>query len=370
MKLKNYKSKFIKKLDVVSNKSQSLIKEINSKKNKYTGELTNLFTDINFIKPSQWLQNIQDKLEQSIKTRPEEVVLSQSRYWARAITWTLMGGTTFGILWLCIAKTEEIVVATGKLEPISGVVDVQMPLEGIASEILVKEGEIVSKGQTLIKLDTDISKAKQESRQKSLEINQIILDKIKILVKEGAATELQLLQQQNKIAEINSQIKESEVTLRYQKIISPVSGKVFDLKPKTPGFVARSSEPVLKIVPNDNLKAKIEIPSKSIGFVSVGKLADISIDSFPASDFGVVEGVVTRIGSDALPPDPSQGLGYRFPSDITLNTQVLKMKSGKKLNLPLQAGMSLTANIKLRKVSYIQLLLNNFSDKADSLRSL
>ena len=145
---------------------------------------------------------------------------------------------------------------------------------------------------------------------------------------------------------------------------------VFDLKPKGPGFVARSSEPVLKIVPDDYLQARIEIPSRSIGFVSVDKKVDISIDSFPSSDFGVVTGIVKRISSDALPPDPSQGLGFRFPADITLDTQYLKLKTGKKLQLPLQPGMSLSANIKLRKVSYLQLLLSNFSDKAKSLKQL
>jgi HlyD family secretion protein len=32
--------------------------------------------------------------------------------------------------------------------------------------------------------------------------------------------------------------------------------------------------------------------------------------------------------------------------------------------------MSLTANIKLRKVSYLQLMLSSFQDKADALRRL
>ena len=53
---------------------------------------------------------------------------------------------------------------------------------------------------------------------------------------------------------------------------------------------------------------------------------------------------------------------------IKLKDQSLTLKSGQQL--PLQAGMSLTANIKLRKVSYLQLLLNSFEDKADSLRAL
>ena len=100
----------------------------------------------------------------------------------------------------------------------------------------------------------------------------------------------------------------------------------------------------------------------------MNKKADISIDSFPASDFGVVEGKVISIGSDALPPDPRTGKDYRFPAKVRLDNQYLALKSGKKL--PLQAGMSLTANIKLRKVTYFQLLLNKFTDRAESLKSI
>lgn len=54
--------------------------------------------------------------------------------------------------------------------------------------------------------------------------------------------------------------------------------------------------------------------------------------------------------------------------DIRLNSQQLKLKSGKVL--PLQVGMSLTANVKLRKVTYLQLLLSDFKDKADALRQI
>ena len=97
--------------------------------------------------------------------------------------------------------------------------------------------------------------------------------------------------------------------------------------------------------------------------------ADISIDSFPASDFGVLKGKVTRIGSDALEPDPQeQRQELSFPVTIQLDEQQLKLKSGSAL--PLQVGMSLAANIKLRKVSYMQLLLGEFQKKAESLQHL
>ena len=129
----------------------------------------------------------------------------------------------------------------------------------------------------------------------------------------------------------------------------------------------RDSNPVLKVVPFDRLVARVVIPSSDIGFVAVGQKADISIDSFPATDFGVLEGTVNSVGSDALPPD-QLNRSYRYPADIKLRRQTLKLKSGQAL--PLQVGMSLTANIKLRKVSYLQLLLGNFRNKTDSLRQI
>ena len=307
-------------------------------------------------------------IDENLKNNDNEVVLKQSRFWAQSITWTLISTSAFGVGWLSFAKTEEIVVARGKLEPSAGVVEVQMPLQGITSELLVEEGQKVLKGEVLIKLDTEITNAQKIAAEEKLKINQKILDKLELLVNEGAVSELQYLEQKKTIADLKSQLSSLMVTLKYQEIIAPISGLVFDLKPNGQGYVANTSEPMLKIVPTDNLKAKIEIDSSDIGFVSVGKNTDISIDSFPASDFGVLDGVITKIGSDALPPDPRQNKGYRFPADIKLNNQFLHLKNGKKL--PLQAGMSLTANIKLRKVSYLQLLLGTFKQKTDSLKEI
>ncbi|MFM7170293.1 MAG: hemolysin D, partial [Cyanobium sp.] len=68
----------------------------------------------------------------------EEVVLQQSRFWARSITWALMGVTAFGIGWLALAKTEEIVTAPGKLEPLGVVKEIRMPVGGVVDDILVK----------------------------------------------------------------------------------------------------------------------------------------------------------------------------------------------------------------------------------------
>ena len=381
--------------------------------------------------PNDLFRQAQNSLERSIHSDSDDVVLQQSRFWARGISWALIGVTGFGLGWLVLAKTEEIVTAPGKLEPLGVVKDVQMPVGGVVDQVLVKEGDRVKKGQLLLKLDTEATQDRKASVEKSIQfkeqqlslkqeeltrylavndteqqvlrdslvLEKEVLSRLDKLNREGAAAELQFLQQRNKVqevagqlqqakverlrqqaileqgarelssnlAELRSKLIELNVNIRYQAIRAPEAGLVFELKPKSKGFVAETSEPVMKIVPFDRLEARVEVPSKDIGFVQVGKAADISIDSFPSSDFGVLQGTVRKIGSDALPPDQLKQF-YRFPVDIRLNSQQLKLKSG--ASLPLQVGMSLTANVKLRKVTYLQLLLSDFKDKAKSLQRI
>ena len=57
-----------------------------------------------------------------------------------------------------------------------------------------------------------------------------------------------------------------------------------------------------------------------------------------------------------------------FKAKVNLLTQKLETKKGIKLSL--KPGMSLTANIKLRKATYLDLLLGTFKDKTKSLNKL
>ena len=360
-----------------------------------------------------------------------EIGIQPSKSLAKTITWTLLGTSVGAFSFLALAKTDEVVVAKGLLHPIGDVKVVQIPMGGVLKEMLVTDGQRVNKEQVLLRLDKEASEDKarrslqilrakeaqlqlkqteldrylglNDSRievlKQKIELNKTILNRIEKLALKGAAPEIQYLQQLDQVAELegeyrstlivrerqlaifnqsiqelkgqlaglNSNLTEANVNLRYKDVVSPVDGVIFDLKPTGPGFVAQSSEPVMKIVPFNALQAKINIKSSDIGFIQLNKPVDISIDSFPANDFGVIRGNVIRIGSDVLPPDKENQF-YRYPSVVRLQSQKLVLKSGKEL--PLQAGMSLTANIKLRKVSWLQLLLGGFKDKTDSLKEV
>lgn len=175
-----------------------------------------------------------------------------------------------------------------------------------------------------------------------------------------------IVENEKQIAEVDSQLKQAQVTLQYQEIRSPVDGTVFDLKATGPGFVANSVEPVLKVVPDNTLQAEVYITNRDIGFIKEGMPVDVRIDSFPFSEFGDVKGELISVGSDALPPDQTHQF-YRFPAKIRLNQQILKANGRE---LPLQSGMAVSTNIKVRDRAVISILTDGFARQIESLKNV
>jgi multidrug efflux pump subunit AcrA (membrane-fusion protein) len=125
------------------------------------------------------------------------------------------------------------------------------------------------------------------------------------------------LENNKKISEIDGQLSKAKLALQYQELRSPVNGVVFDLQANSQGFVANSSEPILRVVPNENLVASVYITNKDIGFVQPGMATDVKIESFPESEFGSIKGKLVSIGSDALAPTQERPF-YAFPAKIQL----------------------------------------------------
>ena len=171
---------------------------------------------------------------------------------------------------------------------------------------------------------------------------------------------------ENQIADINSKLSENAVTLKYQELRSPVDGSIFDLQAKGPGFVATTTEPVLKVVPDNALVAEVFITNQDIGFLKTGMHVDVRVDSFPFSEFGDIKGTLISIGSDALPPDQTHQY-YRFPARVKLDRQYVAV--GDK-EVPLQSGMSITTNIITRDRTIMSIFTDQFARKVDSIKTV
>ncbi len=345
----------------------------------------------------------------------------------------IISSTFIFISFLTFAKTEEIIVVSGKIIPVGKVKDIKMPMAGVISKIRINEGEIVKKDQILmeIKLDTNTNLSrtlvnqvdlienqilflrsnfeddialyenKKKVLEKNLDIQIKILEKFKSYVLDGVVSELEVLNQEAKVNnlmtelvefdlnlsektnitlsqiqnlnkslnDLKGQLKENNLNIDNKLIRSPVKGYIFDLKPINPGYAAQMTETIVKVVPMGDLNAYLEVPSSDIGFIKKDMDVDISIDSYPSSDFGVIKGNITTIGKDSIRPEKGvQGSEDIYPVRVKLKSQKLNLKDSSPLDL--RVGMSLKGNIKLRKVSYLRMLLSNFQTKTQSLQEL
>ncbi len=237
--------------------------------------------------------------------------------------------------------------------------------------------------------------ARVDSRRKTLGLLQSIAEDMEPLYTNGAVARNQYLLQLNQVQETRAEVallEEERVrvigqaagqlndinrqlinlraelvatkeSLAYRTVKAPTSGKVFDLK-VSPSAVINADQIVLKLVPSNRLQAVVAISDSDIGFVKVGLPTTVSVDSFPSGEFGYINGTLTRIGSDALPPDANSG-AYRFPATISLKEQIVE--AGKQ-QLNLQSGMGVTANIRLRSRPVISLISDLFIKQLDGVK--
>lgn len=174
------------------------------------------------------------------------------------------------------------------------------------------------------------------------------------------------------ISDLDSQANQARLQIQYGVLRAASSGVVFDLAVRR-GSVLTPTSPLLKLVPGDALEAKVYVPSKAIGFLVPGQAAEISLDTYPAQDYGYLQATVNRIGSDALTPDElKQALGtdmqgLYYPANLLIKKDSLKV-GGRPVALI--AGMSLTADIRLRQRTFAKMITGIFNDKRRELERL
>jgi HlyD family secretion protein len=169
-----------------------------------------------------------------------------------------------------------------------------------------------------------------------------------------------------RLAEAESRLASARESLTYHMIKSPSNGVVFELISSTPGTVVGAKDIVLKIVPSEELIAKIEITNRDIGFIRTGMAAEVEVDSFPKMEFGYIDGEVFFVGSDALPPTEVTPV-YTFPAKVSLMQQYLEV--GDK-QISLQSGMSVSVNLKVRDRRVITFFLDSLMGPVDRMREV
>jgi hemolysin D len=121
-----------------------------------------------------------------------------------------------------------------------------------------------------------------------------------------------LAQAEQKAASLQDQVIQAEQKRQLQTLTAPVDGTVQQLAIHTVGGVVTAAQQLMVVVPADShLEAEVMIPNRDIGFAHPGQAAEIKIDTFNFTRYGLLHGEVQSVSQDAIvrekPADKSGG---------------------------------------------------------------
>lgn len=368
------------------------------------------------------------------------------------VVWSVVSMLVVFIAWAGWFQLDEVTTGSGKVVPSSHEQVIQSLEGGIIHKLLVQEGDIVERGQQVAQLDRtktessvlesesrlnaalatasrltaevngteltfpaelddDVDLVRQEtalftSRRESLEkgvaglrqgmaLIQRELALTQPLVKQGAASNVEVLRLQrqkneldNKVTEMQNQyvvrareelakanaeieaqrsvMKGREDSLTRLTFNAPVRSIVKDIDVTTVGGVIPPNGKLMTLVPlDDQMVIEAKISPRDVAFIHPGQKALVKITAYDYSIYGALQGEVTMISPDTIQDDVKRDV-YFYRVYIRTNTNHLENKQGKEF--PIFPGMIATVDIKTGSKSILDYLLKPLNKAKEALR--
>jgi multidrug efflux pump subunit AcrA (membrane-fusion protein) len=366
------------------------------------------------------------------------------------VAWSLFALLAAFIAWASLFHLDEVTTGSGKVIPSSHEQVIQSLEGGIIHKLFVQEGDIVEPGQILAQLDRtktesgvlesesrlnaalataarlnaevngteltfpetlDPELVKQEtalfqSRRDSLEkglaglregiaLIQRELAMTQPLIKQGAASNVEVLrlkrqknEMENKITEMQNQyyvrareelaranaeieaqrsvVRGREDSLTRLTFTAPVRGIVKDIEVTTVGGVIPPNGKLMSLVPlDDQMLIEAKISPRDVAFVHPGQKALVKITAYDYSIYGGLKGEVTMISPDTIQDEVKRDV-YYYRVNIRTNSNHLVNKENKEF--PIFPGMIATVDIKTGSKTILDYLLKPLNKAKEALR--
>lgn len=169
------------------------------------------------------------------------------------------------------------------------------------SQILELERMLASHKGTLGHLKQSIAEAYQRKDETILRKEDVLNRFIEDATNQLGRLENEILQTKEKIRPL----RDAKIRLN---VTSPVTGRVVDLKVHSKGGVVRSGEPLLDVVPENNLLIiEVQIPVNKVTDVYIGQNALVQLDAFDVRITPHLKGNVVYISADRFEGKTYQG---------------------------------------------------------------
>jgi hemolysin D len=193
----------------------------------------------------------------------------------------------------------------------------------------------------------------------------------------------ELVEAERKASGLTDDVVKATQRTRLQALAAPVAGTVQQLAVHTVGGVVTPAQSLMVIVPADSrLEIEAMVPNRDIGFVRAGQPAEIKVDTFNFTKYGLLHGEVLGVSQDAITrdkpqdrsrdrslgaaSDTSEPLGQEMTYAARISLDRTQMQVEDRL-VALTPGMAVTVEIRTgtrRIISYLLSPLMRFTQES------
>src|SRR5262249_32324474 len=158
----------------------------------------------------------------------------------------------------------------------------------------------------------------QESRIQEAEaaISALVATREQTIAEFGRTRSGGLTEAQRKAGGLAQSLIKAEEKVRLQGLTASVDGVVQQLAVHTIGGVVTPAQTLLVLVPQEShLEIEAMVSNRDIGFVQAGQLAEVKVDTFNFTRYGLLHGTVVNVSHDAITRDKQPDGGKAARSD-------------------------------------------------------
>jgi len=334
----------------------------------------------------------------------------------RAIGATIIVVFLAAIAWATFGHIDIVAVAQGKIIPSDYSKVIQPLEAGIIKAIYVRDGQHVKKGEVLIELDATQAGADRErfnneyfsALTEVARIRALLTGKTTFVAPDGASPKFVAIQQdrlKEQLAEINAlnvqaesfkklyekklvarlqyleverkraekmqehsaalaeaetrahtlskELTKAQTRTSQQTLSASIDGVVQQLAVHTIGGVVTPAQQLMVIAPQEGaLEVEAYIENKDIGFVNKGQEAEIKVEAFPFTRYGVIDGKLLHVSYDAV---PLENVGHVYTTRVSMARSTVHVEDK---DIRLSPGMNVTVEIKTGQRRLIEYFLS------------
>jgi len=225
-------------------------------------------------------------------------------------------------------------------------------MEKLADQRYLSEEQYLEMEQRRLETEHDLAALRMRRQESRARIAESTSKSDQLRRETVSRTLLQLEQAVKRLAILRQELKKATARAEAQTLRSPVSGVVQQLAMHTVGGIVTPAQNLMVIVPaGEQLEVEALVANRDIGFISEGQQAEIKIDAFPFTRYGIVEAELTDISNDAI-SDEKRGLLYKVLARMTRDSIDI---DGRRVKL--SPGMSVALEVKTGERRLIEYFL-------------